>query len=423
MIKVFDMPRIRLATLLALLALTGCGGGATGSGGSGGNSTNPPPTPPPPAPPPTLVLSASTDQTLAGGKAVTLNSSTDSSAAPTWSLASGSVGSLSATSGASVTYTPPATVAVNTPVTITATVGSVSKTQVLTVFPEPGAPGLSIIAGRLNPDVPFQDAVDGPAASARFRDSLAVAADLAGNVYVMGTCEIRMSLFGGLVLRKIGTDGVVSTLASCYDNNWFGKPDTGGNFVKFDTPQGLAVDRAGNLYTGNAIRIALAVYKISPQGMVIPLAGSAVPSESPVDGIGDAARFLWPDVVGIDSDDNLYAYDQVGNVGNPSQRVVRKITPAGAVTTVAALPASLGADLNGNTYSINAGDGAVIMTTPAGTVSTIANIFTLPGMVPESAKPYVAGRVVRSGPATYVFAVSNGRSFSNEVIVKLVVPH
>lgn len=413
------MPQMRAVTLVALLALAGCGGSNGGSGGSD-NSTNPPPTAPPTAPPPTLVLSASIDQTLAGGKAVTLNSSTDSSTAPTWSLASGSVGSLSATSGASVTYKPPATVAANTPVTITATVGGVSKTQVLTVFPEPGAPGLSIIAGGLNPDLPFQDAVDGPAASARFRDSLAVAADLAGNVYVMGTCEIRISLFGGLVLRKIGTDGVVSTLASCYDNSWFGKPDTGGNGVKFDTPQGLAVDRAGNLYTGNAIRLALAVYKISPQGTVIPLAGSAVPSGSAVDGIGDAARFLWPDVVGIDSDDNLYAYDLIGNL---SQQVVRKITPAGAVTTVAALPASLGADLNGNTYSINAGDGAVIMTTPAGTVSTIANIFTLPGMAPESAKPYVAGRVVRSGPATYVFAVSNGRFFSNEVIVKLVVPH
>jgi len=97
------------------------------------------------------------------------------------------------------------------------------------------------------------------------------------------------------------------------------------------------------------------------------------------------------------------------------------VTPAGTVSTIAALPASLQADLNGNTYRIDATATMIIKTTPAGVASTIANINTLPGIVAGTTPSAYA--LTRTGPATYALIVSNGYTFSNEVIAKLVVPH
>jgi hypothetical protein len=352
-----------------------------------------------------------------------LSASVSDSSAVTWTLAAGSAGTLSASSGASVNYTPPATVTANTNVTVNASAGGVSKSLTLTVFPDPGAPGLSIVSGRLNSDL-VDPATDGPVASARFRDSLAVAADPAGNLYVAGACRFPSRL-QGLTLRKISTAGTVSTLASCEDNSWFGASDSAGNLQKIYLPRGLAADRAGNLYTGtyfsstsagSASNDSRAVYKISPQGTLTLVAGAAGSHTADLkDGNGAAARFLTPTVTGLDSDENLYVADK-------DNTVLRKINAAADVTTVSALPASVNADLNGNTYRLDSTAGTIIRTTPAGADSVIADVHTLPGALSTMTglRPF---NLVRTGPATYALLVSNGYPFSNEAVVKLVVVH
>lgn len=409
------MLHIRSVTLVTLLGLAGCGGGSSGGAG----------TPAIPATPaaPTVTLAAASSQTLAGGKALPLNASVSDSSTVTWTLAAGSVGTLSASSGASVNYTPPATVAANTNVTVNASAGGVSKSLTLTVFADPGAPGLSIVSGRLNSDI-FDSPTNGPVATARFADSLAVAADPAGNLYVAGACRTPSRLFG-LTLRKISTAGTVSTLASCGDNTWFGASDSGGNLQKIYLPNGLAADRAGNLYTGtyfssttvgSADNQARAVYKISPQGTLTLVAGAEGNHTADLkDGNGAAARFLTPTVIGLDSDESLYVADK-------DNTVLRKITAAADVTTVSALPASVNADLNGNTYRIDRTAGTIIRTTPAGVDSVVADVHTLPGVLSTMTGLRPFG-LVRTGPATYALLVSNGYYFSNEAIVQLVVAH
>ena len=142
--------------------------------------------------------------------------------------------------------------------------------------------------------------------------------------------------------------------------------------------------------------VAVLTYSAKPRGSVVHTAQLA-----------EALTVRGHDVT-------LYALDKDGSV-------VRKITAAGDVSTVAALPAALKADLNGNSYRVDAATGAVIQTTPAGADSTIANINTLPGVLPGmTLNPY---SLVRTGPATYALVVGNGYTFPNEVIVKLVVPH
>jgi sugar lactone lactonase YvrE len=89
---------------------------------------------------------------------------------------------------------------------------------------------------------------------------------------------------------------------------------------------GMAVAADGTLYTadwkGATIR------KISPAGVVSTLAGSAGQTGSQ-DGTGAAARFRKPTTLVLDKSGNLYVYDDT---------LLRKITPGGAVTTIATVP-------------------------------------------------------------------------------------
>ena len=70
------------------------------------------------------------------------------------------------------------------------------------------------------------------------------------------------------------------------------------------------------------------VRKITPAGIVSTLAGAVPPSAGFADGTGTAARFGQPSNVSIDSADNLFVQDYVGSA-------IRMVTPAGVVTTVA----------------------------------------------------------------------------------------
>ena len=105
-----------------------------------------------------------------------------------------------------------------------------------------------------------------------------------------------------------------------------GNADDIGSVARFSSPQGLAMDAAGNVYVSdsnnNTIRKIVAA-----TGVVTTLAGDPA-STSSADGIGTAARFRGPSGLLVDGGD-LYVADAVG-------RAVRKIVLAtGAVSTVA----------------------------------------------------------------------------------------
>ena len=211
---------------------------------------------------------------------------------------------------------------------------------------------------------------DGPVASATFNAVGGVAPDSAGNLYVADD--------GNYTIRKISAAGVVSTLAG--QAGMQGESDGTGSAARFYDPQNLAVDSAGNVYVADGM--GQAIRKITPTGVVTTFAGAAGVSGS-ADGTGTAARFNFPTGIAVDGSGNVY----VADYGNDT---VRKITPAGVVTTLAGkpgvagssdgtggaasfnAPAGVGVDNAGNVYVADESNCTIREISPSGYVITVA---------------------------------------------------
>src|SRR3989442_904414 len=95
----------------------------------------------------------------------------------------------------------------------------------------------------------------------------------------------------------------------------------------FRYPRGVATDRSGNVYVPASLNNT--IRKVAPAGGVTTVAGLGG-SSGHADGIGSAARFDAPEGVATDIEGNVY-------VADTNNATIRKITPAGVVTTLAGL--------------------------------------------------------------------------------------
>lgn len=156
---------------------------------------------------------------------------------------------------------------------------------------------------------------DGTGTGATFSNVSGIATDSAGNVIVAD--------FNCGTIRKITAGGVVTTIAGTA--NMDGYADGTGTAARFHSPIGLALDSANNIYVAD--RTNRVIRKITPTGVVTTFAGTAGVAGSS-DGTGAAARFNSPYGVATDSTNNVIVSDE-------SSCTIRKITPAGVVTTIA----------------------------------------------------------------------------------------
>jgi len=245
--------------------------------------------------------------------------------------------------------------------------GNLYVTDVFTVRKITPAGQVTTLAG----DVGVHGTTDGKGTAARFMSLCGIARDAAGNLYVTDRYTVR----------KITPAGRVTTFAG--KARVQGSADGIGAAARFGGPVGITIDPRGNLYVTDRYTVR----KITPAGQVTTFAGKAGVTGT-ADGRGAAARFNWAFGITIDPAGNLYVVDNGASV-------IRKITPAGRVTTLAAkfaspggadgsgnitglvTPSAITRDAAGNLYVID--DETINMITPTGQVTTLAGKLFVKG--------------------------------------------
>jgi hypothetical protein len=224
-----------------------------------------------------------------------------------------------------------------------------------------------------------QGSTDGGAATAKFNEPNGLVLNTDNSLLLADTSNAA--------LRQISTIGTVTTFAGTSGSK--GSTDATGTAARFSAPVGLTRDGLSNYYiadqTNHTIR------KISFSGLVTTLAGTAGQSGS-VDGTGAAARFNLPTGITCNAQGDLY----VSDLGS---HLIRKITAAGVVTTLAGQvnvsgssdgsgtaarffkPAGLAIDSVGNVYVADMGNSTLRKISANGVVSTLAGLPTIDGLM------------------------------------------
>ncbi|MFF8868394.1 NHL repeat-containing protein [Streptomyces sp. NPDC015139] len=256
-----------------------------------------------------------------------------------------------------------------------------------TTTPAPAAfPDGTIITAAGNGEAGF--IVDGgPAAGTRLNTPFGVAVDGAGNLYIADRSNHRV--------RKVTPDGTITTVAG---NGQAGFVSDGGPAAAtgLNTPYGMAVDAAGNLYIAD--RNNHRVRKVTPDGTITTVAGNGQPGFVSDGGPAAATKLHYPNAVAVDRSGNLYIADSYNHR-------VRKVAPDGIITTVAGngqagfvsdggpavatrlrYPWGVTVDEDGNLYICDRFNHRVRKVTPDGVITTVAGNG-------------IAGYVADGGPA------------------------
>jgi uncharacterized protein (TIGR03437 family) len=221
---------------------------------------------------------------------------------------------------------------------------------------------------------------DGAAAgSAQLNLPFGVAVDAGGNLYIAEFANNRV--------RKVGSDGTISTLAG---NGVSGYSGDGGQAAgaMLNGPQGVAVDSLGNVYIADTANNR--VRRVAPNGTITTVAGNGVAGYSGDGGSAVNAQVGNPVAVAVDTTGNLF-------IGDGSSRV-RKVFVSGLILTIA-----------GNGTKGYTGDGGIATSATLSGPSALAVNSTGSVWVADTLNNAVRLLQFASGGNT-VSAVTNGAS-------------
>lgn len=152
--------------------------------------------------------------------------------------------------------------------------------------------------------------------NANFSGLWNMATDTAGNVYVADT--------GTCVIWKINSSGVATAVAGTIFVCGFAGDGGLATSAQLNTPYGIAVDKAGNLYIGDSSNNR--IRKVNKAGTITTITGDGNCGFTGDGGVATSAEVCFPEGVGVDTRGNVYLADN----GNGR---VRKIS-AGIINTI-----------------------------------------------------------------------------------------
>jgi len=211
------------------------------------------------------------------------------------------------------------------------------------------------------------------ATNASLKGPTGVALDAAGNLYIADQGNQRV--------RKVGTNGIISTLAGNGSAAYAG--DGGAaTTASLNVPTGLALDALGDLYIAdqdnNRIRM------VGTNGIITTVAGNGNPTYNGDGGAATNATLFYPSGVTLDAWGNLYIADQRHNR-------IREVDTNGIITTVAGIgsygysgdgdaatnaglywPFGVGFDASGNLYIADTDNSRIRKVDTNGFITTVA---------------------------------------------------
>ncbi|MFY8001044.1 MAG: hypothetical protein ACOVSW_20800, partial [Candidatus Kapaibacteriota bacterium] len=208
-----------------------------------------------------------------------------------------------------------------------------------------------------------------------------------------------------------------------------GFADGTGTAARFNNPARLSIDALGNLYVPDASNHR--IRRVTPGGVVTTIAGSGTAAS--LDGTGLAAQFNLPTGTAVDAAGNVYVAESSGNR-------IRKITPAGVVTTLAGngtassvdgtgvaatvnSPVGLATDAAGMLYVIESASNRVRTISQSGVVTTFAGTGTaglVDGTLTASQFAWMRGAVADAAGNLYITDTGNNTIRKISIVAPVV---
>ena len=212
---------------------------------------------------------------------------------------------------------------------------------------------------------------DGTGTNASFYFPMSVAVSTDGYIYVADANNNR--------IRRVNSQGVVTTIAGSGMTTQLGQnPDGYSTSASFNSPRGIAIGPDGNIYVADAQNNRIRKIDLY-SGEVTTIAGSQASGST--DGTGTDALFDRPSSLVVDPNGNIYVADS-------NNHRIRKITPAGVVSTLAggpsgyndgngtnaefSLPSGIAIAPGGDIYVADTNNHRIRKVTTTGVVTTVA---------------------------------------------------
>ena len=213
----------------------------------------------------------------------------------------------------------------------------------------------------------------GPATSAELQNPAYAAFDASGNMFISDS--------GNNVIRKVTPSGIISTYAG---NGTSGYSGDGGaaTSAELHTPEGLAVDAAGDLFIADSQNNR--IREVNTSGMISTFAGNGTYGYTGDGGPATNAEMRYPQDVKVNTSGDVFVVDYDNNV-------IREVSTTGIISTVAgngsagysgdggpatsaqlASPQGIAFDPSGDMFIADYGNNVIREVSLSGVISTFA---------------------------------------------------